>query len=246
MKSRSHLRGKRVGGRHVAPTTPIAAIDRDDQMPPPDPSTRVDVDFTSGASSRNTTGRRGGELIVAAGLGGILVAVCSAFIKLLDLPSLSEKSAAGFGVVLVLVGVIKWHRAKSTTLLPVDAVVADRSPSVDLPSLTGQISGVLAQLRQQHGVAYRTRTWIEEILPTYGLPLADPALARDLLAAAALDAGGIRADVVGLAEAHTRDHIVDTGCAVLEALQNALAACESNDQPSPRPSDPSCWPASTC
>jgi hypothetical protein len=244
MKNRSHLRGKRVEGRHVAPTTPIAVVDRDDQMPPPDPSTRVDVDFTSSAHS--VTGRRGGELIVAAGLGGILVAVCSAFVKLLDLPSLSEKSAAGFGFVLVLVGVIKWHRAKSTTSLPVGAAVADQPRSVDLPSLTGQISGVLAQLRQEHGMAYRTRTWIEEILPTYGLPLADPALARDLLAAAALDAGGIRADVVGLAEAHTRDHIVDTGCAVLEALQNALAACESTDQPSPRPSDPSCWPASTC
>jgi hypothetical protein len=244
MKNRSHLRGKRVGGRHLAQTTPIAVIDRDDKMPPPDPSTRVDVDFTS--SSRNVAGRRGGELIVAAGLGGILVAVCSAFIKLLDLPSLSEKSAAGFGVVLVLVGVIKWHRATTNTPPPVGAAVADQSPTVDLPSLTGQISGVLARLRQEHGMAYRTRTWIEEILPTYGLPLADPALARDLLAAAALDAGGIRADVVGLAEAHARDHIVDTGCAVLEALQNALAACESTDQQSPRPSDPSCWPASTC
>jgi hypothetical protein len=175
-----------------------------------------------------------------------LVAVCSTFVKLVDLPSLSEKSIAGFGVVLVLVGVMRRRGAKSTIPLPVEAIVADQSVSVDLPSLTGQISGVLAQLRQEHGMAYRTRTWIEEILPTYGLPLADPVLARDLLAAAALDAGGIRADVVGLAKAHSRDHIVDTGCAVLEALQNALAACESVDQPSPRPSDPSCWPASTC
>jgi hypothetical protein len=220
--------------------------DRDDEMPPPDPSTRVDVDFTSSAPSSNVTARRGGELIVAAGLGGILVAVCSAFVKLVDLPSLSEKSVAGFGVVLVLVGVIKRRGATSVVLLPVDAVVADQSRSPDLPSLTGEISGVLARLRQEHGMAYRTRTWIDEILPTYGLPLADPTLARDLLAAAALDAGGIRADVVGLAETHTREHIVDTGCAVLEALQNALAACESSDQPSPRPSDPSCWPASTC
>jgi hypothetical protein len=230
----------------VTRTPPIAVVDRDEEMPPPDPSTRVDVDFTSGASSSNAKSRRGGELIVAAGLGGILVAVCSAFVKLVDLPSLSEKSVAGLGFVLVLVGVIKRRSASSTVLLPVDAPVADQSHSVDLPSLTGQISGVLAQLRQEHGMAYRTRTWIEEILPTYGLPLADPALARDLLAAAALDAGGIRADVVGLAEAHTRDHIVDTGCAVLEALQNALVACESSDQPSPRASDPSCWPASTC
>lgn len=246
MKNRTHLRGKWVEERHVTRSPSIAVVVRDEEMPPPDPSTRVDIDFNSGASSSNVKGRRGGELIVAAGLGGILVAVGSAFVKLVDLPSLSEKSVAGLGVVLVLVGVIKRRGATSTALLPVDVAVADQSHSVDLPSLTGQISGVLAQLRQQHGMAYRTRTWIEEILPTYGLPLADPALARDLLAAAALDAGGIRADVVGLAEAHTREHIVDTGCAVLEALQNALAACESSDQPSPRPSDPSCWPASTC
>ena len=53
-------------------------------------------------------------------------------------------------------------------------------------------------------MAYRTRTWIEEILPTYGLPLADPALARDLLAVAALDAGGIRADVAGHRRSATR------------------------------------------
>jgi hypothetical protein len=237
MKHRLQLRAK-----HVA-------------MPPPDPSTRVEVDFVAGAASSTKATRRKGDLIVAAGLGGILVSVCSAFVDLLHLPSLSERSVAGLGGVLVLVGVLARRgveamvpTAPTDTASPMtpDDVPVERPLSVDLPSLTGQISGVLAQLRQEHGMAYRTRTWIEEILPTYGLPIADPALARDLLAAAALDAGGIRADVVGLAESHSREDIVNTGCAVLGALQNALASCESADQPSPRPSDPSCWPATAC
>ena len=119
------------------------------------------------------------------------------------------------------------------------------SISVDLPSLTGEISGTLSQLRQEHGMAYRTRTWIEEILPAYGGPLTDPALARDLLAAAAMDAGGIRADLAGIAESHSRDAIVVTGVALRDALYNALAACEGSTHPSPRPSDPSSWPAAS-
>lgn len=245
MNYRTHLRGKRVGGRHVAQAEPSTLLDNDEQMPPPDPSTRVDVEFAAGAS-KVLTGRRGGELVVAAGLGGILVSVCSAFVKLLDLPSLSEKSLAGLGGVLVLIGALKGRGAKSVVPSRLEAATKPHVTDIDLPTLTGQISGVLAQLRQEHGMAYRTRTWIEEILPTYGLPLADPALARDLLAVAALDAGGIRADVAGLADGHSRETIVATGCAVLEALQNALVVCEAPDKPSPRQSDPSCWPASTC
>lgn len=109
------------------------------------------------------------------------------------------------------------------------------------------MGGVLAQLRQQHGVAYRTRTWIEDVLPAYGNDLEDPTLDRDLLAAAALDAGGIRADVAGVAQSHSRDEIIATGGALLESLQKVLAACEGpTDMPALAPSDPSCWPASAC
>lgn len=217
-------------------------MDHDNHMPPPDPSTRVDVDFGSKKSPNDVKG--GGELIVAAGLGGILVAVGSAFVKLLDLPSLSEVSVAGFGVVLVLVGALKRRRAQTNVVAVPGDVVEMKPKAVDLPTLTGQLGGVLAELRQLHGVAYRTRTWIDEVLPAYGPALTDPALVRDLLAAAALDAGGIRADVAGLVESHSRDDIVAAGSALLDALQNTLAACKGSDQPSPRPSDPSCWPAS--
>ena len=215
-------------------------------LPPPDPSTRVEVDFAIPAvESPILRGRRGGELIIAAGLGGILVSVCSAFAEFLDLPSLSERSVAGLGAVLVLVGGYKVHAARAATPTADVEVAVGPSITVDLPSLTGELSGTLARLRQEHGMAYRTRTWIEEILPAYGEPLRDPALARDLLAAAALDAGGIRADLVGISDTHSRDAIVVTGTALLEALQNALAACESSAEPSPRPSDPSSWPAAT-
>ena len=175
-------------------------------LPPPDPTTRVDVDFdidASAPSSSGVDGRRTGELIVAAGLGGILVSVCSAFAKFLDLPSLSEKSVAGLGAILVLVGAMKVRATKSASSVVVGEIEEGPSISVDLPSLTGELSGTLAQLRQEHGMAYRTRTWIEDVLPAYGKPLTDPALARDLLAAAALDAGGIRADLAGIAETHS-------------------------------------------
>ena len=217
-------------------------------LPPPDPSTRVDVDFAidaSASSSSPVNGRRTGELIVAAGLGGILVSVCSAFAKFLDLPSLSEKSVAGLGAVLVLVGAWKVRSTTNTSSIAIGVIEEGPSISVDLPSLTGELSGTLARLRQEHGMAYRTRTWIEDVLPDYGKPLIDPALARDLLAAAALDAGGIRADLAGIAETHSRDAIVVTGTALLEALRNALATYEGSGHRSPRPSDPSSWPAST-
>jgi hypothetical protein len=130
-----------------------------------------------------------------------------------------------------------------------NAGIATKAPlSVDLPSLTGQIGAVLTHLRQHYGMAYRTRTWIEQMLPAYGAEFDDPALARDLLGAAALDAGGIRADVTTLAERHSREQIVETGCTILRALQNVLAACElpTDLLPMPHPSDPSSWPASTC
>ena len=125
--------------------------------------------------------------------------------------------------------------------------VAPREVEVDLPSLTGQLSALLAQLRQQHGVVYRSRTWIDVVLPEAGFGDHDRTLARDLLAAAALDAGGVRADVGRLSESYSRDEIVATSVALIEAGRRVLAGCEqSTDRQAPRQSDPSCWPASAC
>ncbi len=119
---------------------------------------------------------------------------------------------------------------------------------LDLPSLTGQISEVLADLRHDYGMAYRTQTWIDEMLPAFGAALDDPVLARSLLAVSALDAGGIRADVSGLSAAHSSDEILATGKVVLESLQQLREMCDGSiDRPAAvvRPSDPSRWPALT-
>ena len=113
--------------------------------------------------------------------------------------------------------------------------------------MTGQLSEVLAELRHEYGMAYRTRTWIEEMLPEYGAQLDDPVLARALLAVAALDAGGIRADVSGLVGSHGIDEIIATGKVVLAALHEVRAACDRSGDRAVVPvraSDPSRWPAS--
>ncbi len=228
--------------------------------PAPDPATRVVVDAggnsplpphrSSPASTRSsepTTHR--GELIVAAGLVGVLASVGSAFVKVIDLPSSSSMAVGGFGAALVLMGLLV--RRGSTTTTAVQPIVAPkirvRPVAVDLPSLTGQLSEVLAELRHEYGMAYRTRTWIEEMLPAYGAHVDDPVLARALLAVAALDAGGIRADVSGLVGSHGNDEIITTGKVVLAALHEVRAACDRSGDRAVvpvRPSDPSRWPAS--
>lgn len=231
---------------------------------------------SSPASTRSSEpGLRRGELIVAAGLVWILAAVGSAFVKVIDLPSTSSVAVGGFGAALVLMGILSRRRSTTTPavqpivaaetppavetpptveLLPTIETARPVAPpkvrirpvAVDLPSLTGQLSEVLAELRHEYGMAYRTRTWIEEMLPAYGAQLDDPVLARALLAVAALDAGGIRADVSGLVGSHGNDEIIATGKLVLAALHEVRAACDGSGRRSAvpvRPSDPSRWPA---
>jgi hypothetical protein len=60
------------------------------------------------------------------------------------------------------------------------------------------LSGTLVRLRTEFGVVYRSRTWIDEVLPIFGARVTDATLMRDVLAIAALDAGALRADVSGL------------------------------------------------
>jgi hypothetical protein len=245
--------------------------------PAPDPTTRVVVDANGNsplpprrsppASTKSSKPRpRRSELIVAAGLVGILAAVGSALVKAIDVPPTSRVAVGGLGVALVLMGLLVHRRSRITTPIvvaeippaveplpviePARAVaprqVRVRPTAVDLPSLTGQLSEVLAELRHEYGMAYRTRTWIEDMLPAYGAQLDDPVLARALLAVAALDAGGIRADVSGLVGSHGNDEIIATGKVVLAALHEVRAACDGSGTRSAlpvRPSDPSRWPA---
>jgi hypothetical protein len=233
VKHRTHLRARRIVR---------------ERWPAPDPSTRVEVENDSAAEATRPKQVRRGDALAIVGLAAIAISIVVALTNILVVPLVSQVAFAALGGVLLATGVVR-HRRAGTPRTSVMVVEIEGPPAtIDLPSLTGQISGVLGQLRREYGMAYRSRTWIEEMLPAYGADLDDPALARDLLAAAALDAGGIRADLAGLAESHSRDAIVSTGWAILHALQNVLAACEvpTDLLPTPHPSDPSSWPASTC
>jgi hypothetical protein len=57
-----------------------------------------------------------------------------------------------------------------------------------------EVGELLVALHRRFGVSYRSRTWIDEVLPTCSLTPMDPILTRDLLAAAALEAGGVAVD----------------------------------------------------
>ena len=233
MKHRTHLRA-----RHLVR----------ERWPAPDPSTRVEVENESADQTTKQTPVRRGDAIAIVGLAAIVLSIVLAFTNAVDVPLVWHVAFAALGGVLVAAGIVQHRRVGMPRALVMTEDIEGPPATIDLPSLTGQISEVLGQLRRQYGMAYRSRTWIEEMLPAYGAELEDPALARDLLAAAALDAGGIRADVAGLAESHSREAILATGWAVLHALQNVLAACEvpTDLLPTPHPSDPSSWPASRC
>ena len=212
------------------------------------PVDRVELDRECDEQAKEPTQAGSGAALVVVGLATIAFSILAAFTGALQMPRLSAVAFGAVGALLVVVGALRRRRSSVPRAFAKPAPVVEPPATIDLPSLTGQISGVLAQLRRQYGMAYRTRTWIEEMLPAYGADLEDPVLARDLLAAAALDAGGIRADVAGLAESHSREAMVATGWAILLALQNVLAACEvpTDLLPTPYPSDPSSWPASRC
>ncbi len=247
MKHVSPLSHRSTTARSVVPRSWVEA-QHDIDFPPPDPSKLVSVELAVEPSFPSSMPDRphGGQLIVAAGLGALFVALCFAFVDLLHLPSLSKLSVAALGGALIGLGALKRKHSYTSPTAPA-AIAQEPLVEVDLPSLTGQLSSVLGRLRREHGVAYRTRTWIEEVLPAAGADLTTPELARDLLAAAALDAGGIRADVAALAATHSRDDIVATSLVLLDALNSLLVTCErSTGQPATRPSDPSFWPPVAC
>ncbi len=120
----------------------------------------------------------------------------------------------------------------------------DPATRIDLATLTGQLSGMLSRLRADYGMAYTSRTWVDVVLPLHALSaLPNPVLARDLLATAALDAGGIRADVSAIVASNSGAAIIATGVAVLHALENVVAGCQSSTSAMLRSSDPTGWPA---
>ena len=120
----------------------------------------------------------------------------------------------------------------------------DPATRLDLPTLTGQMSALLTRLRSEYGMTYTSRTWVDVVLSLHA-PSAFPypELARDLLATAALDAGGIRANVSAITASNSGAAIIATGAALRDALESLLVGCERSTAAMPRSSDPTGWPA---
>lgn len=116
--------------------------------------------------------------------------------------------------------------------------------ALDLPALIHRLGCTLTRLRTEFGVVYRSRTWIDDVLPIFGGRMKDAALTRDVLAIAALDAGAVRPDVSGLAASYEREEIVTAARELLTAVERLLADCEvSTDRRPIRQPDPPTWPA---
>ena len=180
--------------------------------------------------------RRPGEMTTLLGLAGVLVSVSSRFAGLVTLPAWSQGAVGGASGALVLLGVLQRRQPHPTE-------IGHSVFPTDLPTLTGEIATVLSRLRLEHGLAYRSNTWVTEVLPRTGVPVEDPALVRDLLAVCALDAGGVRADTDGLASAHSRERLVLAAMALLDGLERVLGGCEAvQGSQTQLPSDPTRWP----
>lgn len=214
-------------GRRVRRRVRLAAR----QLPPPDPATRVELERP--ARRHETPARRSsaGELTMLAGLAGVFAAASSKFVEMIHLPSSSEVSVAGFGVALVGLGFVQRRRLARQAVDVVAAAPTTAPPAMptDLPSLTGEIAGVLSQLRQEYGLAYRTATWLDGVLPAVGFTTAQPELVRDMLAVSALDAGGVRADVSALTATHSTADLLEAGSSLLVALEQVCEACARRD-----------------
>ena len=179
---------------------------------------------------------RPGEMTTLLGLAGVLVSVSSRFAGLVTLPAWSQGAVGGASGALLLLGVLQRRQPRL-------AEVGHAVFPTDLPTLTGEIATVLSRLRLEHGLAYRSNTWVTEVLPRTGVPVDDPALVRDLLAVCALDAGGVRADTAGLASAHSRERLILAAMALLDGLERVLGGCEAaSGSPTQPPSDPTRWP----
>lgn len=68
--------------------------------------------------------------------------------------------------------------------------VRDRFDEWFLLSASG-VASLLAWTHEDHGATYSAETWVDQILPSQGISIADRQLAMDLLRAAALHAGGL-------------------------------------------------------
>jgi hypothetical protein len=189
-----------------------------------------------GRTKKRFTTRRPGEMTALLGLGGLFVSVSSVFADLFVLPAWSQGAVAGASGALLAIGTVQRRTP------PAGEATRVNLPT-DLPTLTGEIANVLARLRLEHGLAYRSSTWVDEVLPRTGVPVEDPALVRDLIAVCALDAGGVRADTTTLLSANSRERLVQAAMGLLDGLQRVLTSCSGRGSSTLPSSDPTRWPA---
>ena len=85
----------------------------------------------------------------------------------------------------------RWVSARGWLRRAVDrGAVRDRFDEWFLLSASG-VASLLAWTHEDHGATYSADTWVDQILPSQGISIADRELAMDLLRAAALHAGGL-------------------------------------------------------
>lgn len=212
------------------------------QLPPPVPGTRVedaglgDPLVRPGRRSRRarrartsrtprTTGRTRtpGVLLLVVGGTGLGVAAAARVSGTPALPEWSLLVVAGCAGVLVLAGVRALRVPTEDAAPDVTAETAYVEPAVPEGTLEeeiGRVSALLALLHREHGVLYGSRTWVQDLLPALGVPTDHPQLVRDVVAVAALGAGGVRAEVGSL----TRSYDDEQVRAVAIALHRALDA----------------------
>jgi hypothetical protein len=184
-------------------------------------------------------------MTMVLGLIGLLGAVLSKFADVIHLPSSSEMSVAGIALVLLALGAVQLRRPQPVEPAAEVPAAEQPAPPPDLPSLTGQLATLLSELRQGYGLAYRTGTWLEEVLPSMGFSDANTEITRDVLAVAALDAGGLRADISSLVAVYGVQSATTTATELLLALDRLRDACRQRELSIGElpPSDPPSWAA---
>ena len=176
-----------VAPQAVAPT-PAAPV-----VPPPPPGGRRpgrdDVIDLFGAQAA------GGPLVPSADVPGWTppspVAAEGQALGHLPMADLTARSAVGSVAPVIVYRYRKWVLGQMMPGASFGPVDVDRSPDEWLLLATCGVATLLAWTHEDHHFTYSVETWAEEILPAHGVRIRDRELARDLILAAALHAGGV-------------------------------------------------------
>lgn len=103
----------------------------------------------------------------------------------------TARSAVGSVAPVIVYRYRKWVLGQMMPGAAFGPIDVDRSPDEWLLLATCGVATLLAWTHEDHHFTYPVETWAEEILPAHGVRIRDRELARDLLLAAALHAGGV-------------------------------------------------------